>query len=92
MTYGYAVTGGGGTEMMWEEHVEIINLDEQGCAIISELIAKHLGPVVNELSYTTFEGIRLWYVFEGTSEQMEKAGKILRRLSRGKPRFQVVWG
>lgn len=80
------------TGVIYQERVEIINLDGH-CAIISELIAKHLGPVVNECRHTaSFQGIRLWYVFEGTSEQMEKAGKILRRLSRGKPRFQVVWG
>ena len=88
MPRGYKMTH---SEMLYQEHVEII-LEDKGCAIVSELITKHLGSVVNESSYAAFEGNRLWYVFEGTSEQMEKAGKILRRLSRGKPRFQVVWG
>ena len=88
MPCGYKMTH----SQMYQEHVEIILEDKQGCAIVSELITKHLGSVVNESSYAAFERNRLWYVLEGTSEQMEKAGKILRRLSRGKPRFQVVWG
>lgn len=50
-------------------------------------IAKHIANVCADAA-----GGRCFKIMSETEEELKEARKLIRRLARGKPRFQVVWG
>ncbi len=81
---------------VYKEHVEI-DLNDNDAKVITKLIderVKHMardkrciGTFTERVSTKKY----LWYVFEGTFEQMTEMRKAIRRLSRGKVRFTFVF-
>ncbi len=78
--------------MYYSEHVEISLYDESDVNEINDLIDERMEQDGLDICVTCDSMLhQLWYVFEGTEEQLVEMRKTIRRLSRGKPRFMFVF-
>lgn len=82
----------------YSEHVEICLDEESDVNTIADLIDERVErdirvtcDMYSPPDAVDGDGHFLWYVFEGTEEELAEMRKTIRRLSRGNPRFMFVF-